>query len=832
MRLKKVRIRGAIGIKKGLGLNEISLDLDGLSGLVVLDGPNGVGKTTLLDNMQPFRILPSRKAGLANHFFLRDSCRELVLEHEGTEYRLLVRIDAEKGKQEGYIYVNGSNESLTTGKVREYDAEIKRLFGSKDLFLSSVFCAQGTDDSQLGPAELKKQFVEFLNIQKYQAWADTAKAAGNILKEKIAEAERQIKRIDDDPLPSGQEINAAIKSIEKEIEALEHDLRHLDDIKTGTSAKREELVKKIAKAEAENEKINILRQEYERLCERKSNAEADYRQRLNEISDEILQANLVIQGKQDLIDKMPMIETAKYEARDVEAEIANKQKVLAELQAQVQRLSKSESDDYRLLRERAQETQKKIKEFAEKLSQKDIMLAAVQQREHDIKMKIRDIKNNRKLSALQYDISAAKATVQDLDKRDPACTSETCSFIVSAIDAQKRLPGMIAEAERLEKELDGQKNRLKKELSETNKEMLAILNEKQDLDKSIQACNAILTGINDEERQTAERYQVKHTEISREIDGTRRQIDELRVKLDAYRDLISQEAEAKAASVEIKNAEKQIKKLKAEREKLEASNTEAMSEIMTRMAKLSDQINANNVSIDLKDELAGIDSELNRIERAIQEKQAKKNNLRENDLQELSFKLKMRTKLDNEKSLLETRIKLFSNELSDWAYLTIACGKNGIQALEIDAVAPAISGVANALLSETFGPTFQVRLDTLNDAAKETLDIWVSRPDGSEVLLDDLSGGEKVWVLKALRLARTIIIKEKSGRNLLTCFGDEEDGALRHGETSLSFIGLYREFLRLGGFQTCFYISHKPECIGAADYRLVFEPGNGITVDF
>jgi ABC-type lipoprotein export system ATPase subunit len=125
---------------------------------------------------------------------------------------------------------------------------------------------------------------------------------------------------------------------------------------------------------------------------------------------------------------------------------------------------------------------------------------------------------------------------------------------------------------------------------------------------------------------------------------------------------------------------------------------------------------------------------------------------------------------------------------------------------------------------------FQVMIDTLTDSNRETLDTWVLRSDGSKTLLDDFSGGEKVWILKALRLARTIIGKERSGADIRTAFSDEEDGALRHGETSENFIRMFRAFIDQADIDTCFYISHKPECISMADHVINFADG-GVTAN-
>ena len=67
MKLLNLRAKGFIGFKKGLNLDEVSIDLSGLAGLVALDGPNGRGKTTRLELLSPYRTFASRKKALQHH---------------------------------------------------------------------------------------------------------------------------------------------------------------------------------------------------------------------------------------------------------------------------------------------------------------------------------------------------------------------------------------------------------------------------------------------------------------------------------------------------------------------------------------------------------------------------------------------------------------------------------------------------------------------------------------------------------------------------------------------------------------------------------------------
>jgi len=199
MKILKLRLKGFIGIKEGLGLDEIELDFSDLSGLIAFAGENGKGKTTVLDNMHPYRQMASRDRSLKHHTFLRDSVKELEFEFQGDQYRTLVKIDAESERSEGFIWKNG--ESLIDGKVTNYDKAITKLLGSSTLFFNSVFCAQNSKKlNELTTGNLKKLFSEFLRLDKLIEYEATTKQCINLLTGQAEKLERETsslqKRID------------------------------------------------------------------------------------------------------------------------------------------------------------------------------------------------------------------------------------------------------------------------------------------------------------------------------------------------------------------------------------------------------------------------------------------------------------------------------------------------------------------------------------------------------------------------------------------------------------------------------------------------------------
>jgi len=126
IRLKKLVLRGAIGILKGTGKNQVEIDLEEYEpGLIALVGVNGAGKTTLIENMHPYPQMLTRSGKLQDHFCLKDSFRDLYFidEKTGAGYRAFMQIDGanKTGSVEYFLYKNGT--PVTNGRKESYENE-------------------------------------------------------------------------------------------------------------------------------------------------------------------------------------------------------------------------------------------------------------------------------------------------------------------------------------------------------------------------------------------------------------------------------------------------------------------------------------------------------------------------------------------------------------------------------------------------------------------------------------------------------------------------------------------------------------------------------------
>jgi DNA repair exonuclease SbcCD ATPase subunit len=186
MKLLSAKIRGSIGLKKGIGIENISLDLSNLSGLIALDGENGRGKSTFLESLSPYPVMPSRKGALQHQFFLKDSCLDREYLYNGDRIRCLVKINGGSNySPEGFVWIN--DQPKVEGKISSYKELIAEIFGSQQLFYNSAFCSQGSENlNDLDPADLKNLFAEFLQLHKYLKWEEIAKGCGKILDGKLA----------------------------------------------------------------------------------------------------------------------------------------------------------------------------------------------------------------------------------------------------------------------------------------------------------------------------------------------------------------------------------------------------------------------------------------------------------------------------------------------------------------------------------------------------------------------------------------------------------------------------------------------------------------------
>jgi exonuclease SbcC len=723
MRLKKVRLRGFRGIWKGIKQEEVELGLEDIGGVVVLSGENGRGKTTLLENLQPFRMMPSRGITLKDAVFLKDSSKELIFEHGGCEYRSLVTVNANSGSSAGMLWRDGT--ALTTGKVSEYDEILIDMFGSPKLFFNSVFCPQNAESILSLTAGVRKAFfVEFLGLGMLQGYSEAAKAVSRAVYTIVC-----VRKQDLDKLKA--EVTDPM-TLREQIATL--------------GAERDSL-----KREAEASKIKVADMKvFVKHLESEMAKQEEFRRQEKEMSEDRQHAH------QSYV--------ARYSALNTER--ANLERTIDSLIGQQEQLQGrfNLSGGFEDLQKREVLLQKRQGELSE--AEKLIIEVEGYRRQLDV------VEKDMALYERQIDLQPPQGAVKK---------------VCDACEIQKAITGR---AQYLARE--------------------------KDRDSLTQKIGKLTGGF--------ALFKTK-MEIRTEQNTAGKELTAIRLQIKDHQDAAGNKAAFAKVKQQIVDAKDRLYSNGQELERAKDDDTIHKDRFADRIWKVKDRINpeiAESLN-DSRNEMEATEEEVKRLDYKAVAKQT-------------DVRIKMEEIKRAEEGLqkiaeLEIMVQEKEATVFEWNFLKEICGRNKLQALELDAAAPAISDLSNMLLSKCFGGRFSMYFRTLDDEGREIFDVVVHDSFGDtveEVPLAMTSGGEQVLLLHALRLAMTLYAKAKSGKDFRTIFVDEIDGPL-HSSVRNDFASMNRKALTEGDFETMILVSHSSEVIESAD-RLIEFNDNGISL--
>ncbi len=172
-----------------------------------------------------------------------------------------------------------------------------------------------------------------------------------------------------------------------------------------------------------------------------------------------------------------------------------------------------------------------------------------------------------------------------------------------------------------------------------------------------------------------------------------------------------------------------------------------------------------------------------------------------------------------------------ATDLGDWSRLARDLGREGLQAMLVDAIGPELTDLTNDLLHSCVGPRFTVQVDTQRASADgrkmlEGCDVTVY--DTRKGVLaqdgDTLSGGEAVLVGTPLRLALAHVTCRTWGIRRPTIVLDESGASLDESLAAGPYVAMLRRAAAQMQGQVLF-ITHNAEAARLADARLVIGGG-------
>lgn len=167
-------------------------------------------------------------------------------------------------------------------------------------------------------------------------------------------------------------------------------------------------------------------------------------------------------------------------------------------------------------------------------------------------------------------------------------------------------------------------------------------------------------------------------------------------------------------------------------------------------------------------------------------------------------------------------------EATEWELVAKAFGKDGIQALELDALAPGISETANRILKSGYGDRFSISIETtrIGGSGKKTKQIEdfkiMVNDNGDVTTLENKSGGESVWIKRAIYDAFAAIRRRNTGFAFLTCFQDETDGAL-DASAKTAYCRMLEASHEAGKLRHTIIITHSNEVRAMIEQKIAME---------
>lgn len=710
--LVSLKLRGSIGIYKGIGKDEIAIDFDSYdSGLIALTGENGKGKTTLIENCHPYPQLLTRKDKLQEQFRLRNSFREVIYRDRESKrmVKCLIQIDGEtkSGSCNYFAYTsddNGKTWNAVPGvdkNLKPYEDFIAQTFGPIELYLRTAFITQRPtknlpDLTDATAGEKKTLFVELAGIDYLQKFAEAAN-------EKVKSNENLV-----------HDSEIKIQMLESTLNRKTEIEESLQNSETSVKEKQSELDKIIENGKAAREKLNEAQERY--------NAEKERGKKEVELQEDVTKLEVEISGieKEILINQKAAEKRAENEK--IIAEYEDLQKVIAEEQQKRNAINEANSA--------------KMSEYLQKKSEFDAKIAEIKKSLDGFTSEKYDVE--KKIVSDENEIRFKERDIAEISDTCPTCGQKLPAEKIAELNAKK------AEAEKAVKILvDGiteKRNRvseIEKKIAELTQELSEFAfseparPKREEFDANAEnEATAKLNAINIEkaksELETAKTSAIRNEGLTAQISDKKKLLENANVMLKENQARRNDKAGNELAEAQI-NLDSATREYTALKEKIAALNATIEADKKTLA------------------EIAESEKELEKV------------------------------KKDSEKA---------KSESVEWELVSKAFGKDGIQALELDALAPGISETANEILKSGYGDRFSISIETtrIGGSGKKTKQIEdfkiMVNDNGDVTTLENKSGGESVWIKRAIYDAFAVIRRRNTGFAFLTCFQDETDGAL------------------------------------------------------
>lgn len=806
MKPLKLTLQGFEGVHAAFARDTLVLDLQSIPDdavLVAFVGPNGSCKSTVLDNLHPYRCMPSRSTTLGPGGFSywdqlhgMSAMKELLWQNGVDLYRtvLTFKISGKSQKSDCYLYWwNKETEdwtpaklddgTLSDGKSSTYDRCIDTILGPPEKFFTAHFASQGRKTiDQYGNGDVKSILASVLNLQNFRGLAGNAALVAKYLRQQLTSLNDEIAEL------RAYENTSSL--LTAELERIGESLSECSATESTAKAQAQSahaaLSRLTAKRDSQAKDIEerrYLADQMKSLISRieasKEEAEHRYGNDLRRCNSEIAAADIEIRGEGQALHL-------------AKTEIARLENVLSE-----QDLVKKSVDQLSQL-------QRNLSGIDEAIESHQISIAGARPIRVEMSTLVAD---QARLAAdgkgQQIRIATLKTTASLIDQVPCQGLSMQlkCPLLEQANAASKQIPLHENAQEKMRQSYAKTRARIKAlelELERFDAAELALTTlqaRRKNEFESIDACNAVAARM-PLIVEAAHRMPGLKAAVNQHQERLAMAKERLAAVTTTLTTLVSEKAHALSALDSAFEAEAKL--------------------VSQRLATLELLVSEN----DLVDGVAAAARADNQVLQARAQVKAFEEQ-----------KVTLLGKLEGVRTLAHRAIQLkeqagrLQEEIAKWKLLEKGLGNDGCVALSIDDAGPEIAAICNRLLADCFDGRFSVRLDTQSQTKagdlKETFDVKVfDGHRGAAKSLSDMSGGEKVLVNECVTRSVALYQAQSDLTHCETLFTDETDGAL-DPEAKRHFMHMKRAVVKQGGYSREYFITHTPELWQMADHQIV-----------
>lgn len=685
--------------------------------LACLSGPNGVGKSTLLEAIT--WALWGKSRAKSDNDLIHEGSEEMIVSFEfelkENKYKVVRKRSKRKkgqGQLEFYLFQNNDWQPQSGTSKLETQEKINQLLRlDYETFINSAFLRQGHADefTVKRPQERKMILAEILGLRRYDELQE-------ITKEKI-----KIKEIEQESL----------KNI---IARFEEETKDKDKLKK-IMEEKDKILKKAGKEVGKKEKEVEALQKEKSILENQKNAAENLVAKIKENKKDILFLEEEIKQKENLLNNLKMI-------------ISKKEEIKTGYKTWLELKQKDEDFYQKFL------LQKKLLEEKNRLEREILMTQKEKEgQKRNLEAEIQKLREKWiEIDSVIKQITAEKAKI-DNNLKTILASGAKCPLCLQDLGEghRKRIKEKFEKEKKskIEKEekynfkkqaIFGEANKIKKEIAVLEKQQ-------QDGDKKgIEAVKEIEFKVSQVYYNEKEHQEVKRQKLNYE----KYQI--LKIQLEEAKK--QKELEARA----FEGKQNLLAKKKEILEK-DLNTKEKITFDPKKFAKLEQNFLQERKELnDLRQELFEAKEEF-----AVARERAMQIDLKE---KEIKTKKEKWEKMQKEITIFE--------ELAE------SLGKKGVQSMIIESVLPEIEQEADALLGKMTEGRMAVKIFTQKEkktdgAIQETLDIQIQ--DGHDLRPYEMfSGGEAFRINFAIRIALSKLLARRAGAKLQFLVIDEGFG--------------------------------------------------------